>query len=145
VSPVNQPRRHGSYVPLSAHYYKDDRIASVGEKAELLYVRGLAFCADVLSDGFITDSQLLRFVGVGMRDATARAKALVDAGLWERVASDGLWSDGRGCGYRVMRWEKWNRSKKEIDEKLAADAARKEEAIAARRKARQEVQANADN
>jgi hypothetical protein len=112
---VNKVRRNGSYAPLSAHYYKDDAIDEAGEAAELLYVRGLAFCADVLSDGFISDRQLVRFVGVGMFDATDRAAALVKAGLWER-------EDG---GYRVKSWLKWNRSKSEIADAMAKDSQRK--------------------
>lgn len=112
---VNQVKRNGSYAPLSAHYYKDDAMAEAGEKAELLYVRGLAFCADVLSNGKITDSQLSRFVGVGMRDAKARAERLVEVGLWER----------NGCGYIVKSWAKWNLTTEQIREKQDADAKRK--------------------
>lgn len=114
---VNRIRRNGSYAPLSAHYYKDDAIAAAGERAELLYVRGLAFCADVLKNGFISDTQLSRFVGVGMRDADRRACALVQNGLWSR-------DDERG-GYVVRSWEKWNQSLDEIQAKQRADAARK--------------------
>lgn len=113
--PVNQVKRNGSYAPLSAHYYKDDAIAEAGEKAELLYVRGLAFCADVLKDGHISDIQLSRFVGVGMRDAKARAEKLVEVGLWERNDN----------GYVVTNWRKWNLSKEEIAEKQRKDAERK--------------------
>lgn len=112
---VNKVRRNGSYAPLSAHYYKDDAIDEAGEAAELLYVRGLAFCADVLSDGFISDRQLVRFVGVGMTDAPERADMLVKVGLWERA-------DG---GYRVRSWLHWNRSRDEITAALADEAARK--------------------
>lgn len=112
---VNRIRRNGSYAPLSAHYYKDDAIAEAGEKAELLFVRGLAFCADVLRDGFISDVQLTRFVGVGMRDVKGRAERLVDVELWARV-------DG---GYIVRSWEKWNQSLDEIKAKQKQDAARK--------------------
>lgn len=115
--PVNKGRRNGSYVPLSAHYYKDDAIADAGERAELLYVRGLAFCADVLSDGFISDTQLSRFVGVGMRDAKKRAQALVDNGLWIREDK----------GYRVAAWLKWNKSNAEIRADASKDAGRKAE------------------
>lgn len=114
---VNRTRRNGSYAPLSAHYYKDDAVAGVGEKAELLFVRGLAFCADVLSDGFISDVQLTRFVGVGMRDVKARATALDQSGLWIR-------DDDLG-GYWVRGWEKWNYSKAEIQERLQRDSERK--------------------
>lgn len=113
--PVNKVKRNGSYAPLSAHYYKDDAIADAGEAAELLYVRGLAFCADVLSDGFISERQLQRFVGVGMRDATRRAERLVEVGLWERKAG----------GYLVSAWLKWNRSKDDIATLNRRDADRK--------------------
>lgn len=112
---VNRVRRNGSYAPLSAHYYKDDAIDEAGEAAELLYVRGLAFCADVLSDGFISDRQLVRFVGVGMFDAAERAQRLVEVGLWDR----------EGGGYQVRSWLSWNRSKAEITESMAKDRARK--------------------
>jgi hypothetical protein len=117
LMPNNRVRRNGSYAPLSAHYYKDDAIAQVGERAELLYVRGLAFCADVLSDGFISDTQLVRFVGVGLPGVKARAAALDRAGLWIRDDDEG--------GYWVRAWEKWNCSREEIQDKLKADAARK--------------------
>ena len=43
--PNNKVRRNGSYAPLSSRYYKDDAIILAGERAELLYVRGLAFSA----------------------------------------------------------------------------------------------------
>lgn len=112
---VNKIRRNGSYAPLSAHYYKDDAVDEAGLDAELLYVRGLAFCADVLSDGFISDRQLVRFVGVGMTDAVDRAKVLVEVRLWERVEG----------GYRVRSWLDWNRSRAEITDYQARDAARK--------------------
>lgn len=112
---VNKVRRNGSYAPLSAHYYKDDAIDEAGEAAELLYVRGLAFCADVLSDGFISDRQVIRFVGVGMFDAIDRADRLVSVGLWERVEG----------GYRVRSWLDWNRSRAEITDTMAKDRQRK--------------------
>lgn len=114
---VNKIRRNGSYAPLSAHYYKDDAIADAGERAELLYVRGLAFSADVLKDGFISDTQVVRFVGVGMNDAKRRAAKLVELGLWIRDEDAG--------GYWVSAWNKWNQSVEEIREKQAKDAERK--------------------
>lgn len=115
--PTNRVRRNGSYAPLSAHYYKDDALAEAGERAELLYVRGLAFSADILKDGFISDVQLARFPGVGMTDVVKRAKRLVEVGLWLR-------DDERG-GYVVRAWDKWNQSLEEIQAKQRQDAARK--------------------
>lgn len=115
--PNNKVRRNGSYAPLSARYYKDDAVATAGEKAELLYIRGLAFCAEVLSDGFISDIQLTRFVGVGMTGVASRAKKLVDVELWIR--------DDDAGGYWIASWLKWNQSKDEIGEKLQRDSERK--------------------
>lgn len=120
---VNQIRRNGSYAPLSAHYYKDDAIAAAGPMAELLYIRSLAFCADVLSDGFISDVQLTRFVGVGIPAAKKHAGRLVDVGLWERT-EDGLFGND-GSGYQVVAWSKWNLTKAEIQAKQKRDADRK--------------------
>ena len=113
----NKTRRNGSYAPLSCHYYKDDAIAGLCNKAELLYVRGLAFCADVLSDGFISDVQLSRFVAVGIAGHTTLARDLDRVGLWI--------SDDDEGGYWVKSWEKYNLLKSEITEKLKRDSARK--------------------
>jgi len=113
--PVNKIRRRGSYAPLSAHAYKDDRLARVGQAAELLYYRGLSFAADVIADGFISDEQLNRFVGAHMRNTKTTAARLVDSGLWTREAH----------GYRITAWLKWNRSVAEIEHLLEKDAGRK--------------------
>jgi len=115
MAPVNQVKRNGSYAPLSAHYYKDDAIAAAGPMAELLYVRSLAFSADVLSDGFVSEVQLSRFVGVGIPQSKRHAQALVDVGLWEREQG----------GYRVVSWAKWNLTRDEIRTKQEKDAKRK--------------------
>ena len=115
----NKTRRNGSYAPLSCHYFKDDAIACLSNKGELLYVRGLAFCADVLSDGFISDAQLPRFVAVGITGYAPLARELDRVGLWIR-------DDDLG-GYWVRSWEKYNLLKAEITEKLKRDSARKGE------------------
>jgi hypothetical protein len=113
---VNKIRRNGSYAPLSAHYYKDDAIQEAGEKAEVLFTRGMAFCADVLSDGFISDRQL-RIVGVGLSGVTKRAEALAAVGLWRRDQERG--------GYWLTSWLKWNRSRDEIEMLAKTDRGRK--------------------
>lgn len=115
--PNNKVRRHGSYAPLSSRYYKDDAVILAGERAEILFVRGLAFSAEVLENGFISDAQLTRFVGAGLPGVASRAKTLVDCDLWKR-------DDERG-GYWVIGWLKWNQSRDEITEKLRADSERK--------------------
>ncbi|MEV7014080.1 hypothetical protein [Streptosporangium sp. NPDC051022] len=108
-------RRLGPYAPLSATYATDDAIIEAGEKAELLYVRGLAFCAASESDGFITRAQLKRFVGAGMDDVMDRAACLVEFGLWEEEAS----------GFLVRAWLKWNASAEELGRARRKDRERK--------------------
>lgn len=117
---VNQVKRNGSYAPLSANYYDDDAIIAAGERAEVLFTRGLAFCARTLNDGFITDLQLTTFRLPGVK---ARATRLVEVGLWERSEPDLFGSEGGG--YRVVRWPKWNLTRAQIEEKQKRDAERK--------------------
>lgn len=113
---IERVRRVGAYAPLSATYYMDDAIAEAGEAAELLYLRGLAFAAGRMeAEGFISNTQLVRFVGVGMADAQNRAEALVEVGLWERVQG----------GYVIRSWLKWNKSAEEMDRYRARDRERK--------------------
>lgn len=108
-------RRNGPYAPLSATYYQDDDITEVGEAAELLFVRTLAFCAGRPSDGFISEAQIHRFVAVGMADVDKRIDALVEVGLFERIPG----------GYLIRSWLKWNRSAEELGQYRAKDRDRK--------------------
>ena len=112
----NKPRHRGYYAPLSSNYCKDPKVIAAGEKAELLYLRGLAFCAEAMTDGLISDGQLSRFVGAGLTGVKQRADALVRVGLWTRTEN----------GYLVASWLKWNRSLAEIKRLRADDAARKQ-------------------
>ena len=116
---VNQIRRNGSFAPLSANYYDDDAVIAAGERAEVLFTRGLAFAARKPCDGFISDLQLTTFRLSGVK---ARAARLVEVGLWERVEDDLL---GAGTGYRITAWLKHNASKAEIEDKQRKDADRK--------------------
>lgn len=109
-----RPSRLGPYVKLSATYYQDDAMLTVSPEAELLYVRGLAFCAGQMSDGFISDAQL-KLVGVGIRSCTRRAAELQESGLWLRV-------DG---GYVARSWQKWNKTAEEIGAERRRDRERK--------------------
>lgn len=108
-------RRVGAYAKLLANYASDDALISAGEKAELLFVRGLAFCATSDSDGYITEAQLVRFVGAGMTDAKKRAQTLVRHGVWERVDD----------GYQVRSWLKIHPSSEEKGYKRKTDRERK--------------------
>ena len=110
-----RPKSNGPYAPLSATYYRDDAILEVGEEAELLFVRCLAFLADAASDGFITERQMTIVVAMGLERVADRIDALLSVGLIERI-------DG---GFIVRSWLKWNRSTDEIGKHLKRDRERK--------------------
>jgi len=117
--PVNI-RRNGPYAPLSAFYADDPVVAQLDmiedDRTELLFLRGLAFCArDPNLRGTIP--RVLLETGRILRrdDILDHAKELVRLGLWAETAD----------GFRIARWSKWNRSPAEIKKARAADAARK--------------------
>lgn len=115
-------RRTRLHVQLDVNYADDPKIIDAGEKAELLYVRCLAFCKkNWEADGFITDGQLSR-AGAGLTGIPGRAKRLCAVGLLERAEDDLL---GGGQGYRVVAWLKRNPSANEIRASRRADADRK--------------------
>jgi hypothetical protein len=119
-------RRNGPYAPLSAFYADDDAIARLDmaedDRTELLFLRGLAFCArDPNLRGCIslavleTGRVLRRTAGLDGRTIIDHAEELVKLGLWQSHAD----------GYRITRWSKWNRSPTEIKRARAKDNARK--------------------
>lgn len=111
----------GPWVPLSARYYFDERVADVEPLAELLYVRGLAYCAASMTDGRMTLREVRSVIAVGLDgvDLDALIKQLLAAGLWTGDAQ---------CGpYVIRQWERWNYSAQEIKEYRSFDAMRKRE------------------
>lgn len=100
---------------MLANYAADDAIIAAGEHAELLYVRGLAFCATSDSDGYVTEAQVVRYIGAGMKDALKRAERLVECGLWVRA-------DG---GFQVRSWLRIHTSSEERGRARKLDRERK--------------------
>jgi hypothetical protein len=121
--PVNKPRRLGNFAPMSAKYWTDSALMQAGEKAEVLYARVMSFCVDQRSDGFVSDIQLLRMVGHGMKDVMKRAQSLASTRTSD---GDTLWArDDERQGYWVTAWLRWNKSAAEIDALREKDTARK--------------------
>lgn len=113
-------RRNGPYAPLSAFYADDDAIARLDmaedDRTELLFLRGLAFCArDANLRGGISLAVLETGRILRRADVLIHAKELVRLGLWSETTD----------GFRITRWSKWNRSPAEIKKARATDAARK--------------------
>lgn len=110
-----RPKSKGAYVPLAAQYFMDDAVLEAGPDAELLFVRCLSFLASVPSNGFITEQQVRRVVGLGLRNVTKRLTSLQEVGLLEAVEG----------GFVVRSWTKWNKTAEEIGKLLAKDRQRK--------------------
>lgn len=91
------------YVPLDVDYASDDKLIEAGPLAELLYVRGLAFCKRTMNDGHIRRSQLAA-VGLGIPGAPKHAQRLVDVGAWTATPH----------GWKVTAWLKRNKSAAQI-------------------------------
>lgn len=113
-------RRNGPYAPLSAFYADDPTIAELDmcqdDQAELLFLRGLAFCARDPNLRGCIPRVLLETGRILRRDGILdSAKELVRVGLWAETPD----------GYRIVRWSKWNRSPAEIKKARATDNARK--------------------
>lgn len=119
------PRRDiGPYGKLLANYAADDAIIAAGEAAELLFCRAVAWLSTSDSDGYMTEAQVSRYIGAGMRDALKRADALVKHGLWLRV-------DG---GYQMRSYLKINDSAEEKGRVRRKDRERKAALTPARRR-----------
>lgn len=93
----------GLHVPLDVEYASDDAIIEVGAMAELLFIRGLAFCKRMLSDGHITTRQLPN-VARGIREPRTAATKLVQSGLWTI----------HGDGWTVTNWLRYNTGRDDV-------------------------------
>lgn len=136
-------RKPGAYAPLYANYADDERIMEVGEDAELMYVRMLAYAARTpRTEGWISDRVVMSRLGILPRPATGTATgndAGNDAGT--EPGTDAGSRAGRLCdvglilregdGYRIASWLKWNRSVEEMERESARDSGRKKRATSA--------------
>jgi hypothetical protein len=107
----------GLYVRLDAAFWMDDKVADVSAEAELLYVRSLGHCKQLLSDGFI-HTNLLHAICPRFRAGVAPtelADELVRAGLWQEHER----------GWTVTAWLRHNPSADAVEEQRARDAQRK--------------------
>lgn len=91
------------YVPLDADYFQDEKIVEAGEAAEVLYVRCLGMAKSQLRDGHLSRVVVTKYIGLdGVEE---RAKALVDAKLWEETDE----------GWLIVAWLRHNRSAADVE------------------------------
>lgn len=120
-------RRNGPFAPLGANYADDDAIATLdleeNDRAEVLFTRGLAYCArDLRLEGFISDIALRAGKVLRRRPGKKGADTVLDAA--QRLVELGVWTRVDG-GYLITNWLKWNKSWEEISKKRAEDRGRK--------------------
>lgn len=115
-------KRPSPYVPLSVHYADDEKIMAVGEDAELMYLRMLAYAGRTPgTNGWISEAVAMSRLGIVGRpgipdsDPQSRAQRLEDHGLIERD----------GTGWRLTAWLRWNRSSEQIERDRERDRDRK--------------------
>lgn len=97
------------FFKVPTNYWNGAALISAGEKAEVLYLRAKAHCADLENDGFVHKDILPRLTPTS---PAQRAAALVREELWVPV-------DG---GYQFTDWDQITRA--ELEEKRADAAAR---------------------
>lgn len=116
-------KRPAPYVPLSAHYADDEKVILLGEDAELMYVRMLAYAARTpRTEGWVSEIVILTRLGLLERegDPSTSPRARLD-----RLAESEL-IVREGSGYRIASWLKWNRSAEQMDRERTQDRARKQ-------------------
>ena len=95
------------FVPLRCTYYLDPKISKCGEASEVLYVRALGLAKNLLSDGYLTRSQVLF---LGLDEIDERIKRLVESGLWSEAVD----------GWQIVAWLKHNKSAEQIETETAS-------------------------
>lgn len=90
--------------PVSTQFHRDPRVRAAGKDGALLFVVGLGYCTEHLTDGFIP-KDAIPVLAAEAWTRTATANRLVEHGLWSVV-------DG---GFAVAGWGAWNRSRDEIE------------------------------
>ncbi len=101
------------YVPLDVNFFDDDKILQAGEAAGWLYLNMCARAKQLDNDGVMTREQIAR---CGVKGWQRRLARLIEVGAIEQ-AGEGI--------YGVVGWLKWNESKAERGDRLAAERARK--------------------
>lgn len=94
-------------------FYRHPKAVEAGEDAADLFIRGIDYCTEYLTDGFIPDAALHQLSR--KRSVQRNAKALERVGLWDRD-TDGWW---------VHHYDDYHPSKADVEAKKAKERARK--------------------
>lgn len=99
------------FIRISTRIFDDPKVLQVGPNGLWLYVQGLCYAKENMTDGVVPKAILPR-LSVGIRFGSTTARALVDAGLWEDSSDS----------WRVPadKWEKYQTTKAQVDQRREA-------------------------
>lgn len=92
------------FVKLDPGFLLNRKAVQVGPFGRLLFISGLGYCVEGLTDGFIPAAVVRRLTDVDDPDGDASRDALVSAGLWEEVPD----------GYVVHDYHDWQSSSSSV-------------------------------
>lgn len=104
------------FIRLSTQVLTDAKIISAGPEATILWIKGLLYAKEHLTDG-IVPADALPLISIGLTDLDAAVKRLIQIGLWAPCAE----------GYTVgsERWARHQTTKVEVETIRAANRERK--------------------
>jgi hypothetical protein len=106
----------GIFIQLKTTIIHDDKLAAAGPEATCLYVKGLCWAKEHLTDGEVRRGALA-ILGAGISDPEAAAQRLVDNHLW--TVTENGWTVGS------ERWARHQETKAQVDARREADRERK--------------------
>lgn len=104
------------YVQLDTEFFRRPRIVRLGLEGRALYLAGLCWCKQYLTDGAIPYEALPSLIadaGIPPRHVDEAVAALITTEVWTP----------NGQGWHVGDWEQWNKTRAEIEDESAAKRA----------------------
>ena len=102
-----------TWIRLEDSFFRHRKVIELSKDAKLLFVAGLCYCGEQMTDGFIS-SAAVRVVAATVGVKASASKELVECGLWHK----------QGDGYDVHDYLKHQTSAAEIREKRQQTAER---------------------
>jgi hypothetical protein len=103
-----------TWAKLDDRFHQDPQLLRLPRGVRLLYVEGLAYCAQQLTDGFIADYMLRKITDEP--DPEAAAAVLVEGELWEST------QQGRDSGWNVREYLTTQSSREDVERSRAMSA-----------------------
>lgn len=119
-------KRPSIYAPLSAHYFDDEAVMEIGEDAELMFVRMLAYAARIPeAEGHLPRSVCLNRLGFSSSENDREKRP---ENRLEKLRESGLVSE-TPSGYQINSWLRWNPSASQMGRERERDRRRKKPAV----------------